>query len=250
MGGVSDLDLADGINNALPSSSTTFKVCDDRQELRVVLAWIDRQTLTGTTFNDLNLTLISPSGIEYRGNYFTDDVNRSGVISATEDCGAIGAADPDQPNNAIEGTIFQPAEWSLPVCSNTRIQGQLLVENAFDDANVTEAIFLSPNPDGTFADTDPFSQVEPGDWILEVSSTGTVLGTQDYAVTVVGGVCLGSSVRFSRTAYSCNQKTRITVTEVEELGPFPDPAPSAMEVSDRTTVDVLDATGVVAGDPA
>jgi hypothetical protein len=301
--GTSDLSLSGSISDATTLSSTTFVVCDDEQNLTVVLSWMDRSNATGAIFNDLDLELVAPSTLVYRGNYFTDDANHNESIDAGEDCGSIGALDPDTGNLEVEGgnPTGQPAEFSLPVCTNTKIQGTSLTLNAFDNANSHEAIFLSPNPNFNFSDPPinenpifkdgqcitgsdnagqvcgnhidcmdsppvcnagaglclcggppgfedrnegKYQQPELGEWTIRIRKGATAIPQpQDYAVAIVGGVCLGSTVRLDRGSYTCNQDVEVTVSEVVETDQQTDD-PDASDVSDRASIEVLE-NGVV-----
>jgi len=271
-GGLSNLSLASAMGSSA-TSTATFRVCNDTDELRVAVAWMDTASASASLRNDLNLQIKSPTGLVYRGNYFVDDNNHDGTIAAGEDCPPF---DNLTPNGTEDG-----GEWSLPVCANSKVQGQSLAVNLFDNANPTEAIFLSPDPDGdTLSDegtctagssknangpcnnnldcrTTPaavgacqnpegYRQTELGEWTITIASpAGITGGTQSYAVAISGGVCLGSSVRFDLGGYSCNQDAIITVTELAETGAFPDSSPSTTDVSNRTTVEVLDSNAVV-----
>jgi hypothetical protein len=267
-------------------AQNTFVVVNDDEELRVALAWIDQGSQT--LVRDINLTLISPSGIQYRGNYFTDDNDQDGVPEVAEDCGGIGSADPNVSNSQID-----QGQWSLPVCNLTGIQGRNLQVAPFDNANVTEAIFLSNDPEGddeaeggnpgtggneglcdptatanangpcnnnldcrasvpgNFGDgecinPDDYQQTELGTWTIRVAATNFLVGgVQPFAVAVAGGVSLGSTVRFDEGSYTCNQRARVTVTEVLDSGVGGTDNPTETVVEGRVTVQVLDSNDVV-----
>jgi hypothetical protein len=270
-GGLSNLTLASGVTTN-QTTTATFRVCNDTDELRVALAWADPVSASPNLRNNLDLQIKSPTGKVYRGNYFTDDSDQNGVLAATEDCPPLDGL---TPNNEVD-----EGEWSLPVCANSKVLGQSLVVNAFDNANPTEAIFLSPDPDadnlsnegtctagssknangpcnnsldcrttpaaaGDCVNPAGYRQTELGDWTITVVGSGTITSPpQTFAVAIAGGVCLGSSVRFDLGAYACNERAKITVTELAETGAFPD-NPTATDVKNRTTVEVLDGTNTV-----
>src|SRR6185503_7023740 len=152
-----------------------FNVCDEEHELRVAISWMEPSG--DALVNDLQLVLTSPTGVLYWGNVFTEDTNRDGVLAPAEDCNGNGRLD--------EGP------WSRPVCAGF----------AFDTANPTEAIMLSPDPLGTGIGDDPATPidesadngVEVGVWTVSVLGDAGNLGVQNYALAMVGGVCdLGS----------------------------------------------------------
>ncbi|MCP3981018.1 MAG: S8 family serine peptidase [bacterium] len=183
------------------TDSTTFVVGDPRRELRVALAWLDAsgQALV----NDLDLELIAPSGRVYYGNFFTEDDDRDGSLDAlAEDCpGFDGAAG-----------SFDESPWSLPVC--TRGDSGLPPRDA---ENPTEAVFLSPDPDGDGNFTDGKSQIELGTWTLRVvARAGGADAGQRYAVAIVGGVGDRSTVRLDRDRYTCADELVVTVNETDD----------------------------------
>jgi hypothetical protein len=262
--------------------STTFEVVNNDEELRIALAWIDPATGVAGLRNDINLTIISPTGIEYRGNYFTDDNDQDGVPETDEDCGGIGAPDPDVADGFIDHD-----QWSLPVCSNTRMQGKSLAIRAFDNSNPTEGVFLSPDPQNDNATTggeegtceptsevnangpcdnnldcrlsplgdtagcqnnpetcacdnpDDYEQTELGEWTIQLSTLTPILGSQEFAISVAGGVALGSTVRFDQGTYTCNNDATITVTEVLDVGSQGTDNPTETDVEARDTEDGL-----------
>ncbi len=169
-------DLDGNISNAETSASATFTICNDKADLRVVLAWVDpvdsAPTPVGVLVNDLNLTLVSPSGIEYRGNYFNDDGDRDGNAESDEDCPGIGGI-------GLDGLV-NAKPWSLPVCPNTDIPGTgtTAANNTapFDDANNTEAIFLSPNADGFLEDTNSDGETDSPTYQSGICTPGTTGG--------------------------------------------------------------------------
>ncbi|HXV76357.1 MAG TPA: S8 family serine peptidase, partial [Candidatus Polarisedimenticolaceae bacterium] len=208
--------------------TATFDVCNPDEELRVVLTWLDPASLDGTLTNDLNLRLVSPMDDQgqqriYFGNYFTDDNNRNGVLDLNEDCpGLTGQI----------GTISQSA-WSLPSCGNT----------VADTANPTEMIVLSPDPAG---DGSIPSQIEIGQWTIEVEGEAGLLSPQAYAVVVAGSVCQDSWVQLDAVEYSCNSTASATVYEVPETG---DLEPTTLTVESRTTIQVV-SNGMVVDEEA
>ena len=279
--GVSNMNLANAIDDGANVTTTdTFQVCDDEQELRIALAWTDPKDVGSAGFltNNLELELVSPTGQEYIGNYFTDDNNQDGVNQAGEDCGGIGFNHISDINGEID-----EGEWSQPKCLRSRVQGDgngLLVRN--DSTNPIEAIFLSPNPDYNFndppantdpklddgicivpstanlggsckndldcsADPDDFAnndgtcsggtvQTEFGEWTITVrrNTGGDITGVnQDFAVVIAGGVCIGSSVRFDKAVYACNEDVVVEVNELEAG------APSVATVEAETVVEII-----------
>ncbi|ANM28360.1 hypothetical protein ABI59_00040 [Acidobacteria bacterium Mor1] len=223
-GGANNTDLSGSIaDNAVQSS--TFEVCDDTQELRVALSWIESPD--ANLLNDLDLEVESPSGDIYFGNYFTDDNDRNGALDTGEDC-----VDP-------EGNVgdLSQSPWSLASCANS----------VRDTANPTEGVFLSPDPslDGTGGDDTSGvddSQIEAGQWTVRVRTdqgANTFAGTQDYAVAISGGVCLGSNIRFLSGTVGCNDLVSVVVNETDET----DDAAAGLtpaEIAGRTTLQVVD----------
>ncbi len=215
--------LTGSINTTIGGSDTgTITVCDDARELRIALVWMDT---TGDVLNrNLDLEVQSPSGKVYFGNYFTDDNNRNGVIDSGEDC----------PGSVITGspTSLDESPWSLPACANS----------ARDNRNPTEAVFLSPDPrrNGVEAGSETDKQTEAGIWTIRVKTGAGSASTtsQRYAVVVTGGVCPGSSIRFDRASYACNESVSVVVGERDEAG---DPAAglNAAEVAGRTVLEVV-----------
>jgi hypothetical protein len=223
-GGVAGIDGLDGIVNTVTHKTDvgSFDVCHSDEELRVALAWFDSpgQAL----LNDLDLEVVSPSGVVYHGNYFTDDDDRDGTVDPlTEDCPGIG------------GTTGEPdaSAWSLPACE--RSNG---TSSPHDFENPTEAVFLSPDPLGDGS----ASQIEIGTWTVRVVGASGMETSQRYAVAVSGGVCVGSWARLDRSSYPCNGAATVTILEKNEPG---DTAPTAGEVAQRTMVQVLDGTTIV-----
>ena len=229
-GGVNDLGLPGSINaTASVTQSVAFEVCDDLQELRVSLAWVE--STSSALINDLDLELVSPdpdgggplTPITYAGNYFTDDNDKDGIIDALEDCPSIGTGAPGP---------LDAGPWSLPVCPNT----------PSDDRNPTEAIFLSPDPDGNGDAEPPFNQIVPGTWTVRVrSNAGGADPNQRYALVVAGGLC-SSNVRLTHDKLCCNTKFRIEVVETTDPG---DPIAGPGTIEPRITVEVEDAEGLV-----
>ncbi len=213
--------LSGDVDTGLAETDTgTFTVCDDAQELRVALVWIDA---SGNVLNrNLDLELRSPSGKTYFGNYFTDDDNRNRVIDAGEDC----------PNAHLTGstTSLDASPSSLETCANSDR----------DNQNPTEAIFLSPDArlDGTVLNAD--KQTEAGTWtILVRTGAGSTAAVQRYAVVVAGGVCLGSSVLLDQGSYVCNDSAVVVVDEKDEASD-PEAGLTDAEVAGRTIVEVVD----------
>ncbi len=224
--GFGDLALASSVTTSGggDATSSTFEVCNDQEELRVALAWIDPVDPGGALVNDLNLRLISPTAIEYRGNYFTDDNDRNGVLDPGEDCPGIAG---------VGVGAIDAGAWSQPVCGNS----------VFDMDNPTEAIFLSPDPDGNGDPAD--GQVEPGTWTIEVSSPGgSAVSPQSFAVFIAGGACMESSVRLDADRFSCNGAVEITVTEIDE-GADPGVGLTPTVVAGRLSVEVYDSIGAL-----
>ncbi len=199
--------------------STTFDICNNAEELRVALAWVENAG--SFLVNDVDLELESPGGVIYLGNYFTDDNDRDGSINpGSEDCPSIGTGAPG---------VLDAGPWSLPACPSSTT----------DIDNLTEAIFLSPDADGNGDSAAPFNQVEPGTWTVRISTQGG--GTDSalsYAMVVAGGIC-DSSVSIDKERPCCNDSICLTVTETDDPS---DPAGAlhAIEIDDRTTIRVLD----------
>ncbi len=211
-GGQLDLPLPPDINAFVPDvQQATFDVCNDMQELRVALAWVEDPG--ATLINDLHLELEAPNGTVYFGNYFTDDNNRDGILDPGEDCPSIGTLAP--------GTR-DAGPWSLPSCFNSPRDG----------ANPTEAIFLSPDADGNGDFQAPFNQIETGQWTVRVRSAGGGNTFQGYAVAIAGGLCQPAIV-LSQEKLCCNDKFTIKVVET-------DPTASISLISANTTVQVID----------
>jgi hypothetical protein len=280
----SSLSMAGALDATTVTSTTdTFTVCNDTEELSVVLAWTDRTSGTqAQLLNDLDLTVTSPSGKTYKGNFFSDDANRSGNIENTpflkEDCPPIGSR--------IQNLEVDAGPWSLPACANAKLPAKGSAVAPFDPNNPTEAVFLSPDPEGNESEPgyvpsffdgqcDPGStapggtnalglcsndldcsatpsapltqdncvggtrQVELGQWSVTVAAKGSVVGNQDFALAIAGGVCLGSSVRFTQGAFTCNDPARVQVSEfadgADTLCPDAATCTSAV-VQSRTTV--------------
>ncbi len=261
IGGASDLTLPATIAvNVADSASATFAVCDDQQELRVALTWIEppgQQLL-----NDLDLTITAPGGlISYQGNYFTDDANRNGVLDPGEDC-------PSNDEEPHPGTTPDDSRFSLATCANTGFPftdtGSGFTTTTADRRNTIEMIVLSPDPKFDNIEDDTDTGIDEGDdnqllgltgnWTITISSPGgsTNGPTQDFAVAIAGGVCLGSSVRLLKEDedgnkvagdYTCNEEAIIRITELSEAG---DLTPDVDTTKARTTVEVLDGvTGLV-----
>ncbi len=212
------------------TQSATFKICNDKEPLSAALVWVDLATdANGLLQNNLDLTLISPSGVEYRGNYFTDDANKNGTISADtgagqpftcnsggswvcdEDCPAIGGI-------GFASPVVNEGRWSLPICENTLIQGSgasvtQVSLDPFDKVNPMEAIYISPNADGFLQDRDGDGEAESPTFLSGVCTAGshaTKVGRpcghdRDCAVTIntpecnhitgVGDCCQGGDLQ-------------------------------------------------------
>lgn len=247
---VADGGIAGGPNNtglsgtANPgvTESTTFRVCDNTQDLSVGLAWVE--DFGESLAKNLDLELVSPSGKTYFGNYYTDDNNKNGTLDSGENCDYTeppGGGWPPTSTNKLD-----QFPWSLPTCVNS----------ARDTQNPTEAVHLSADPRGNGIADDPGTagtneggdnQVEVGDWTLKVIGR-TFSGSQPYAVAIAGPVCLGSSTRIqirlrdgslASGNFVCNDLATIVVNEVGE-GTDPASGLTTTEISSRTTVKVWD----------
>ncbi len=67
----------------------TIEVTDIAQPLKVTLVWTEPPAAVGTAFapiNDLNLTVISPSNVEYRGNWFSGGQSAAGGVADVVNC--------------------------------------------------------------------------------------------------------------------------------------------------------------------
>ncbi len=132
-----------GLSGVMPigggTQSEQFELCDDTQELRVSLVWLEASG--ETMLNDLDLEVEAPDGTIFFGNYFTDDNNRSGALDTGEDCPAIGGT---AANNSIDS-----GPWSLPTCPNS----------IHDTDNPMEAVMLSPDSDANGVTDD---ELQPG----------------------------------------------------------------------------------------
>ncbi len=256
--------LSGTINTVVGQVQTaTFEVVDDRQELRVALAWTDWPG--NDLVNDLHLELVAPSGRTWYGNYFTEDQNRNGMLDVIdEDC----------PSAFLDSTPFDGgfdrSKWSLEVC--TRGDGSLPFH---DQRHPHEAIFLSPNPQEAFDDAGApllkggecaiggdacgyaaqcsgggecvggTAQVEVGTWTVRVR--GVALGTEvdlPYAVVVSGGLASQSKVRLDRSSFDCGGTASFTLLEFQETG---DPLTqlSLEEIAARTRVEIYDSQGIL-----
>ena len=229
-GGVSDMPALPRTLDAVFGETAVqpFEVLDPSRELRVALTWMEDSG--DFLINDLDLELVSPDPdgagplepVVYRGNYFTDDNNRNGVMDPGEDC------------PGIEGTsgALDVSPWSLPTCSNSPT----------DSKHTTEAIFLSPDADAGGDDDADFHQILPGTWQLRVVAPGG--GTdfdQRFAVVVSGGVTVEGTVVWNGGPYTCGASATFDVLETDEAE---DPAAglTAVEVGSRVTLQVLDGT--------
>ena len=259
-GAVTGLIVADGgigggtnnttLNTTLGSGASTsyaLNVCDRTQPLNVGLAWMEAAGDAVT--KNLDLELIAPSGRKYLGNFYTDDTNRNKVLDSGEDCTYTGLP---WPPNSVAGVI-DASPWSLPVAGT----GVSCTTAHTDAANPTEGIHLSPdpalngivdNPSTGATDEGADNQIEVGQWTVNVKA-GAFSGTQNYALAISGGVCLGSSVRIQKVlsnnqlgggTFVCNDSAVVTVNEVATAG---DPAVTltTSEISSRTKIEVVDA---------
>ena len=80
--GLNNTGLSGAINTQITTSqSASFQVCDDQQELRIGLAWVEGQGIA--LLNDIDLEVLPPGGTPvYFGNLYTDDNDRDGVVGA------------------------------------------------------------------------------------------------------------------------------------------------------------------------
>jgi hypothetical protein len=214
--------------------SATFELCDSTQELRVALAWMDTLDggLTGALVNNLDLELVSPTGVVYRGNDFTDDDDGDGALDlTTEECPSV---------NGASGALDASA-WSLPACDHAD-----MTPSANDVLHTVEAIFLSPDYYGDDDnDLNPAddNQIELGGWTVQVLTDGGGTETaQPFAVVVAGGLCRGSSVRATASSYGCNGEFSATISDFAEPG---DLVVDIAEVTGRAHVELLEAGQVV-----
>ncbi|HEX6852516.1 MAG TPA: hypothetical protein VF139_14050 [Candidatus Polarisedimenticolaceae bacterium] len=238
-GGICNTGSVDGtIGPGLGSETYSLQVVDNTQNLVVSLAWIE--DANEATANNLNLTVTSPTGKVYYGNYFTDDNNRTGVLDAGENCD-YGPTNP-YPNNSTNKVDAGP--WNLPTCANS----------VRDSVNPTEAVFIGADPNGDGAVDNPGTgqnegadnMIELGTWTVEVSTPGTALA-QGYAIAMAGPVGIGSSTRVERIRdgqlaagnFVCNDSARVTVNEIAE-GSDPAGGLTTGEVASRLTVQVVD----------
>ena len=247
-----------GLSGVMPlaggTQTETFQLCDDTQELRIALAWMEAQG--DALLNDLDLEIQDPDGNIYYGNYFTDDNNKDGTLNAGEDCPAIDGANLN---------VINSGPWSLPTCGNS----------VHDTENPTEAVMLSPDPDynlyslvcsgdgttscrtnsdcatagGTCSVADAFNQLvttNTGPWTIRVIGSAMSADT-NYAVVITGGVCNDSSVRFDAGNYVCNDTATITVNDIDSIDD-PQGGLNGGEISTRVTVDVIADDGVTVMD--
>jgi len=257
---VADGGIAGGVNSttlnttlaAGGSTSTAINVCDTSQPISIGLAWADQ--IGNDLVRDLDLELLSPAGRKYIGNFYTDNENaNNGASPIDEDTTDAGEgcefAGQPWPLDTVTPNTPDNSAWSLPVqsCPNATA----------DSSNPTEGIHLSPDPrrNGIVNDPDTVvneaadNQIESGIWTLTVKAAAGNSGTQNYALAVSGGVCLGSSVRIQRVVagnqlaggtFVCNDSAVVTVNEVA-TGGDPIGGLTAGEISSRTTVQVVDA---------
>ncbi len=214
--------LTGDVDTGLAQTDTgTFTVCNDAQELRVSLVWIDS---SGNLLNrNLDLEVQAPSGKIYYGNYFTDDDNKNQVIDAGEDC----------PNAHLTGSVtsLDESPWSLETCANSDR----------DNTNPTEAVYLSPDArnDTRASGFEADKQTEVGTWTVRVrTGTPTTAAVQRYAVVVTGGVCAASAVQLDSGSYVCNQPVTLSISEKDEAV---DPTGSITnaEAASRTLLQVV-----------
>ncbi len=249
---VADGGIAGGPNNTSLSGTATpggtetftFQVNDNTQELRVACAWVE--AAGDVMVNDIHIELCESNssgtctGKKYIGNFFSEDANANDNLDAGENC--INGFDPENPTtNAIE-----EGAWSIPTnnCGTAP---------APDTANPTEAIMISPDPKGDGVLDNPQTpginegddnQITPGFYTLTVKGDSANTGNQTYACALAGPVALGSSVRFNKGVFVCNDLAEITVSETDEASD-PKSGLTPTEVSSRVKVQVLDANNNV-----
>jgi len=124
----------------------TVEVVDNAQPLKITLAWTDPPAAVGTSFaptNDLNLIVISPSNVEYPGNWFSGGQSLAG-----------GSA--DAVNNVEQVLLAAPevGVWTVRVAApavNVGYQGYALA--------ATGGISQPPAP--LSVTVDPFPTIVP-----------------------------------------------------------------------------------------
>jgi hypothetical protein len=237
------------VTNLAPGASSgtySLSVCDDSQPLTVAIAWMDPDSTSDSLTRDLNLTVTSPSGTQYLGNFFTDDADLNGDINGSEECTYSGQP---WPVDSIAGAI-DIGPWSLPANSCTSAAAHV------DSKNPVEAVFLSPDSRNNGIADDPATganestdnQIALGTWSVSVSAPGTNAGNVNYAIAISGGVCLGSSVRLQKSivnnqlasgSFACNDTAVITVNETATAGD-PSAGLTTAEISSRSKIEVVD----------
>ena len=230
-GGKNDTTLAGSIGQGAVQSFA-FTVNDTSHELRVGLSWVEAQG--DVMANDLDLELVSPSGRTYAGNYFTDDLNRNRLVDAGEDC---------QLAPWCTAGLVDASRWSLPYDS-----AHQTLANIWDRKNPTEAIFLSPS----FNPSDPsYNQLEAGTWTVSVTGFNVPVGSQKYALAIVGPVSRGSwaGIEVHHTVggadtvvvgdIACDDKVKVVIDEFEDVAD-PTAGHTPALISSRVRVEVVD----------
>ncbi len=230
-GGKNDTTLAGSIGQGAVQSFA-FTVNDTSHELRVGLSWVEAQG--DLMADDLDLTLVSPSGRTYAGNYFTDDLNRNRALDVGEDCQLAPWC--------VTGLV-DASRWSLPYDS-----AHQTLANIWDRKNPTEAIFLSP----AFNPSDPSSnQLEAGTWTVSVTGVTVPSGPQKYALAIAGAVSRGSwaGIEVHRTVggadavvvgdFACDDKAQVVIDEFEDVAD-PTVGHTPALISSRVLVEVVD----------
>lgn len=237
------------------TASVEFSVLDEGHELRVALAWADPVDggLTGALVDNLDLELRycgpdqncgtvdgkcirgSNNGVAcasnatclsggvqgicardqvFYGNVFTEDTNDDGI----EDQNLDGTPGMNAPGTV--GHWHSEGAFSIP---NLGDPGAFTGEAAKDASNNTEALFLSPDPegDGTGSTINPSTngqfnldnQLRTGKWLLTIKHP-TGPNAVKYAVAIAGPVTIDSSVRLDTNPITCNGEVAVVVNEV------------------------------------
>jgi hypothetical protein len=243
----------------------SFKIRFTDEELRVACAWIEDVPDAGDGMldNNIDIELEAPDGTTYFGNLFTEDKDRDNVLDPDEDCDGDGEI--TEGGWSLIGT--GATTTGTPVGVGESMTCTTANTFAHDDSNPTEAIFLSPDPEGDGIEDDPDTaedesvdnMIQPGTWTLRVIGEVIVAGGpafQPYACVVGGPVAPPSAVRFDSGGYVCNDESSIRVAE-QDPDPEPDgdndtnlhnagsPAARAAVVGDRVVLQVLDGDTVV-----
>jgi hypothetical protein len=242
----------------------TFNVPSDQEELRVACAWIEDvpDAGDGQLDNNIDLELVAPDGTTYFGNLFTEDKNRNDNLDAGEDCDGDGEL--TEGAWSLIGTGVTNAGTPVGVGESMTCTTANLFDH--DDSNPTEAIYLSPDPEGNGIDDDPDTgedegadnMIQTGNWTLRVIGEVVVAPSpefQPYACAIAGPVALGSSTRFDEGGYVCNSESSISISETDpdavtgdndtDLASAGSPAARETEVGSRAIIQVLDGTTVV-----